>query len=201
MNEKSTRLAQTAHNILLTVYAALTCWWWLRCEWAFGKSPPRIDAPLLPAAVFGVLMLAIWGAAAFLRGLLTYRSLNRWLASLAMWPILIFITFFLLPASLGINPLDLPHINTIPFVIGAMLAAAFYTPMIGLVRTLPALRIRAASTSTFFDPALAALTGLIYLLVSVICYSLGRRAREKQKESAPPDESSEETASLDIPQE
>ncbi|HWP79103.1 MAG TPA: hypothetical protein VN446_00525 [Candidatus Acidoferrum sp.] len=84
MSEKSSRLARIDHNVLLTVYAALTCWWWLRGEWAFGRSSPHTDAPLLPGVLFGALMLAIWGAAAYLRGRLAYRSLNRWLASLAM---------------------------------------------------------------------------------------------------------------------
>ncbi|MPM21903.1 hypothetical protein SDC9_68353 [bioreactor metagenome] len=177
MSEKTIRLVRFVHNVLLVTYAALTCWGWLRCDWAFGKSPPPVDAPVLPATLFGALMLAIWGSAAFLRGLLVYQSLNRWLASFALWPLLILIIFFLLPAKLGINPLDLPHIlTTIPIIIGVMLAAAFYTPMIGLFRIVPALRIRAAST--FFDPVLAVLTGLIYLAVSVICYSLGRRAKD-----------------------
>ena len=175
MNEKSIRLAQIAHNVLLAAYAVLTCWWWLRCDWAFGKSPPRVDAPVLSAAVFGALMLTIWGSAAFLRGLLFYRSSNRWLASLSMWPVFILIIFFLLPAKLGINPLDLPHIITIPFVIGAMLAAAFYTPMIGLARTLPALRIRAAST--FFDPTLATLIGLISLHIGDLLFSGAKSTR------------------------
>ncbi|HWP79102.1 MAG TPA: hypothetical protein VN446_00520 [Candidatus Acidoferrum sp.] len=107
--------------------------------------------------------------------------------------------FFLLPASLGINPRDLPDILSIPLLIGIMLAAVFYDPMIGLVRIVPALRIRAAST--FFDPALAALTGFIYLAVFVICHSLGKKTRAKLKVPASPDAPPQEPGRQDTPQE
>jgi hypothetical protein len=200
MSEKSSRLARFAHNVLLAAYAALTIWWWLRCDWAFGKSPPRVEAPLLPAAVFGALMLTIWGAAAYLRGLLALGSPQKWLIGFALWPTFVSVLLLIYSITFGpINLSDVPDIMAIPIVATAILCTAFYTPSIGLVRTLPALRIRAAST--FFDPALAALIGIIYLAVSVICYSLGRRRQYKLKEPAPPNEPPKETAPLDIPQE
>ncbi|MPM21902.1 hypothetical protein SDC9_68352 [bioreactor metagenome] len=160
-------------HFLLMMY---TQWWRTRVE-ILGWAP----VPYAPWAVSGLFILLAWGAVAFYAGLLGLRKLRRWM----VW----------LPATMCLNSAVLYLIKLIPgislslgglpgfllvmvIIVFYVFYAVLYIPLVGLARLVPILNTRLL-TAQNGDSLLSVIIGLSYLVLSVGCFRLGKKARER----------------------
>lgn len=168
---------QYAYVLLWFAYWALIAvdlWWGQRgLGRAWEYYPPVIFEPLAPKALLALLFAAVVCLRAFFRGLLEYSRLQKIQLKFVLAAI------FSNLVQLVITAFDL-HINrTLDlFLLYPLRDYAFYlyySPLIGLVRLLPGLEMRVASS---FDlPSVSFPVVLVYAAATYGCYKLGVNAR------------------------
>lgn len=168
---------QYAYVLLWFVYwvlIAVDLWWGQRgLGRAWEYYPSVIHEPLAPKALLSLLFAAVVCLRAFFRGLLAYSRLQR--IQLIFVSAAIFYNFVQLmiaASDLQINrTLDLFFL----YPLREYAFALFYSPLIGLVRLLPALEIRVATS--FYLPSVSFPVALVYAAATYGCYKLGGKAR------------------------
>ncbi|MPM96389.1 hypothetical protein SDC9_143552 [bioreactor metagenome] len=155
----------------------------------------RLMKPWEQALFFllGAAALGLWGSMMWSLGKARRKEAFVWVMALALFSP-VFYLWDILWRPLNETAYRLLTFGRAPYLVVFGLQFVFCTPVLGIVRLIPPLTQRVESI-LLLDPLICAVTGLIYAVISIVCYQLGSKAQN----ATPPDALAEETE--DIPQE